>query len=85
MNAQGRAATEVVSASLDDGRGFLDDLRLRAVEAAASKALLAPGQNPITFDELSNRISAVAVMVTDAGLRRDDVITVVMPDGPELL
>ncbi len=35
--------------SLDEEIGFLDELRLRAVAAPALKALLAPGQNPITF------------------------------------
>ncbi len=71
--------------SLDEEIGFLDELRLRAVAAPALKALLAPGQNPITFEELSSRICAIASMVRDAGLRRNEVIAVIMPDGLELL
>ena len=70
---------------MDEASGFLDEFRLRAVVAPASKALLAPGQNPITFEGLLNRIGTVAGVITDAGLTRNDVVTVVMPDGPALL
>ncbi len=85
MNIPCRAGAAAHLEPPDGGSGFLDELRLRAAAAPESKALLAPGRTPITFAGLANRIGAVAGMLTDAGLTRNDVVTVVMPDGPEML
>jgi acyl-CoA synthetase (AMP-forming)/AMP-acid ligase II/thioesterase domain-containing protein len=67
------------------GVGFLDELRRRAAAAPESEVLLAPGRPSVTFAGLTKRIGAVAARLADAGLTRDDIVAVVMPDGPELL
>jgi acyl-CoA synthetase (AMP-forming)/AMP-acid ligase II len=81
----GRPGVAVALASLDGGSGFFEELRLRAAAAPESEALLAPGRPAITFAGLSSRIDAVAGLLANAGLGRNDVVAVLMPDGPELL
>ncbi|MGA2597802.1 MAG: AMP-binding protein [Bryobacteraceae bacterium] len=85
MNLAGSVGAAAQAKPLDDGRGFLDELRRRAKAAPESMVLLAPGRSPLTFAGLANRIHGVAAMLADAGLTRNDVVAIVMPDGPELL
>src|SRR5580658_5015323 len=84
MNLSARVAP-AIEALPEEAKGFLDDLRLRAAVAPAANALVAPGGEAVTFEELSNRIAAAADVVTKSGLSRNDVVAIAMPDGPELL
>jgi len=78
-------AVAAAPALVDEKTGFLHHLRLRAEEAPESIAILAPGQGHVTFDALIHRIDALAEWVANLGFSCDDVVAVVMPDGPELL
>jgi len=68
-----------------DERSFLIDLRLQAEATPQAVALIEPGRENLTFSSLQNRIRAAARTLTEAGIRRDDVVAVILPDGIELL
>src|ERR1700723_2568584 len=68
-----------------DERSFLADLHLQADATPEAIALIEPGRQTLTFSALQNRIRAVARMLTGAGVRREDVVAVILPDGIELL
>ncbi len=58
---------------------------MRAATAPGSVALIEPGAARLTFAELQSRIDAVAHDVTSAGITRDDVVALALPDGIDLL
>src|ERR1700677_430634 len=80
-----QSGAAVMPPALGEGTILFDELRGRAESTPSHEALLAPGRAPVTFAKLSHRISATAAMLRNAGLRRNDVVTVVMADGPDLL
>src|SRR5712692_7256362 len=71
--------------SLAGERGFLDELRRRAAVTPDALALIEPERESLTFARLQNRIQAVADAVTGAGVRREDVVALVLPDGAGLI
>ncbi len=85
MSLTGSGGVAARAESLEAGRGFLDELRLRANAAPESTVLLAPGRSPMTFAGLAKRIRGVASRLADAAITRNDAVAIVMPDGPELL
>ena len=64
---------------------LLEELRQRAHAAPESPAILAPALPSLTFAQLISRIDAIAARLASAGVTNDDVVAVVMPDGPDLL
>src|SRR5688500_19625801 len=52
--------------------------------AANAKALHAPGRNPITYSALRAHVVRTAAGLRQRGLRRDDIIAIVLPNGPEM-
>src|SRR5688572_6041132 len=52
--------------------------------APNAKALYAPGRNPITYSALHAHVARTAAGLRQRGLRRDDIIAIVLPNGPEM-
>lgn len=48
-------------------------------------ALVTPGGDVLTFAGLQNRIAAIAQRINAAGIRPDDVVALVLPDGAKLM
>jgi acyl-CoA synthetase (AMP-forming)/AMP-acid ligase II len=71
--------------SLAGRSGFLDDLRSLGAVTPHAVALIEPGHENLTFSGLQHRIGTVARAVTAAGLTRDDVVALILPDSAELL
>ncbi len=64
---------------------FLEELRVHAVATPDALAVIEPGGARLTFADLQNRIDAIAYAVARAGIKRDDVVALVLPDGVGLL
>lgn len=47
-------------------------------------AVLAPGRNPLTYRLLYQQVKQVGHALRAAGIRRDDRVAVVLPNGPEM-
>ena len=64
---------------------FLDELQGRAAVTPHSPALIAPGREALTFRGLLDRIQEVARVVRCAGITREDVVALALPDGIGLM
>jgi len=64
---------------------LLDALRLRGAATPDAAALIEPGRESLTFAALQKRIQAAARAVAAAGITREDVVALVMPDGAGLI
>src|SRR5258708_800135 len=69
---------------IGDG-GFLGELHMRAASTPHAVALMEPGSESLTFEGVENRIQRVARAVLDAGITRQDVVALVLPDGAGLM
>jgi acyl-CoA synthetase (AMP-forming)/AMP-acid ligase II/thioesterase domain-containing protein len=54
-----------------------------AVRAPGATALVAPGRPPLTYAELVDQAGRTAAALRDAGAARDDVVALVVDNGPE--
>jgi hypothetical protein len=61
--------------------GFLGDFHMRAASTPHAIAMIEPGRESFTFDGVRNRIQRMACAVSNAGVTRQDVVAVVLPDG----
>jgi len=59
----------------------LREIAERADQTPDAPALLAPGNQPVSFRNLTTRIARVAEALRQAGVRPGDVVAVAMPDG----
>ncbi len=72
--------------SLQSGvESFLDELRLVTATAPDAIALVEPGGARQSYEALQRRAKTVAHAVASAGIARDDVVAVILPDGAELM
>ena len=71
--------------SLAGEGGFLKELRLRAAVTPDAVALVEPRRESLTFAGLHHRIQPVAHAVAAAGMTREDVVALVLPDGAGLI
>jgi acyl-CoA synthetase (AMP-forming)/AMP-acid ligase II/thioesterase domain-containing protein len=69
---------------LGDGRG-LGDFDGRATSTPHAIALIEPGRESLTFDGVRTRIRRVAGAVSCAGITRQDVVALLLPDGARLV
>jgi oxalate---CoA ligase len=65
--------------------GFLGELNMRAASMPNAVALVEPGRETLTFDGVQNRIQRVACAVSNAGITRQDIVALVLPDGARLI
>jgi acyl-CoA synthetase (AMP-forming)/AMP-acid ligase II len=49
-----------------------------------TNALFAPGRQPLTHAELHTHVARVAAAIRRRGFRRDDIIALILPNGPEM-
>ncbi len=59
-------------------------IRQGAENAPEAPALIAPGRSPLSYSELLRQIESTAVALAEFGVRRDDTVAVVLPNGPEM-
>ena len=59
-------------------------LREQAVRAPEDPALIAPGRAPLSYGGLWKHVQAIARRLGELGIRRDDRVAVVLPNGPEM-
>ncbi len=71
-------------------RGFLEPpdcigslLSLRAQEGSGAEAILAPERSAATYDFLMAQVRATAMALRARGVRRNDRVAIVVPNGPE--
>ena len=50
----------------------------------SADALVAPGMGPVSYAALHGRVSSMGRLLEDRGIRRDNRVAVVLPNGPEL-
>ena len=69
------------------GERTLASITARAASSAPeSSALVAPGyEGALTYDRLHREVTAVADALAALGLRREDRVAVVLPNGPEMI
>jgi acyl-CoA synthetase (AMP-forming)/AMP-acid ligase II/thioesterase domain-containing protein/acyl carrier protein len=63
----------------------LDELARIARSNPEAAAIFSPGNDPLTFSELDDRVESVAHDLRALGVERGDVVAVAMPEGRELL
>jgi oxalate---CoA ligase len=66
-------------------RGFLGDLHVHTASTPHAVALIEPRRESLTFEGALDRIQRVARAVSDAGITRQDVVALVLPDGAQLM
>jgi len=66
-------------------RGFLEEFHVRALSTPHAVALIEPGGENLTFADLRNRIRRVARSVVNAGIAREDIVALVLPDGARFM
>lgn len=59
-------------------------LDLRASETPDAPALLGPGRPPLTYSGLARQTAQVQACLNKAGLGREDRISMVLPNGPDM-
>ncbi len=59
-------------------------LAKRAADAGTSEAILAPGRPPLPYGGLADLVDRTARSLKAAGIRRNDRVAVVLPNGPEM-
>jgi len=59
-------------------------INAHAKQSPESIALLSPGKQPLDFRSLDEHLRATALNLNRLGLRRDDRVAVVLPNGPEM-
>src|SRR5688500_19720216 len=52
--------------------------------APKAKALYAPGRSPFTYSALHAHVVRTAAALRQRDLQRDDIIAIVLPNGPEM-
>ena len=62
-----------------------DGLVARAVKHPQLPAILAPSRAPLTFGLLRSQIEASVRVLKSAGIRRNDRVALVLPNGPEMV
>ena len=63
---------------------FPEALAFWAAQTPDAVALLAPGREPATYQELHEAVNRLAEELGALGLRRHDGIALLLPEGPEL-
>ena len=61
---------------------ILNDLKRRAESSPDATAVLAPGHQSLNWAELLGRTDAIGRSLAAAGVKRHDVVAIVLPDGP---
>lgn len=79
MTRRDSMTTEPVAGSIYDG------LVARAAKHPQSPAILAPGRSPLTFELLRGEIEASIRALRSAGIRRNDRVALMLPNGPEMV
>ena len=59
-------------------------IHAQAQQSPESIALLSPGKQPLTYHALDGQLRATALQLRGLGLRREDRVAVVLPNGPEM-
>jgi acyl-CoA synthetase (AMP-forming)/AMP-acid ligase II len=63
---------------------ILTILEAGARRAADAEALFAPGRTPLSYAALHAHVARTAMALRRRGLRRDDSVAIVLPNGPEM-
>lgn len=67
------------------GQGtILDILRLQAEGGPEAKAILAPGRSALSFGQLLEHVEAARDRLNEIGVKRNDRVALVSPNGPEM-
>jgi len=49
-----------------------------------AKALFAPGRQPLSYPDLRAHVACTAAGIRRRGFRRNDIIALILPNGPEM-
>ena len=75
---------EYPPSSSETGQSVPEALAFWAAQTPDAIALLAPGREPATYQELHEAVDRLAEELGALGLRRHDGIALLLPEGPEL-
>jgi acyl-CoA synthetase (AMP-forming)/AMP-acid ligase II/acetyltransferase-like isoleucine patch superfamily enzyme/acyl carrier protein len=59
-------------------------LKMRVEKNPAAIAITAPGRRPLSYDRLLHQVEDIIVILRACGLYRNDRVTIVVPNGPEM-
>src|SRR5690348_705081 len=59
-------------------------LQYHAANTPDAPAILSPGRPALTYDRLNQHVDEMGCALRALGIRRDDRVAVVLPNGPEM-
>ena len=65
-------------------RSLYNVIKCRAQDSAASPAILAPDRSPLSYGQLFEQVQKISRRLNELGVGRNDVVPMVLPNGPEM-